>query len=149
MKILWGDSKEVTLFGEILSEQTVGVLIQATLPGTVGVSEIDLCAQALLQAEIIKEFVAVIHSKGTQQRLGQSREGSTRSICQRFRLAVRHQRGDQEARSAVYKGRCCPLALCAADGITLPMAVLRAGIGGLGRSWMVLCPCKRPRVSFL
>ena len=132
LKLLRGDGKEVTFFGEILPEQAVGILIQAALPGTVGVSEIDASVQTLLHVLITKELVAVIYGEGTQQGPGESGEGSAYSVCQRFCLAVRHEGGNQETGPAVYKSRGRALALSAADGITLPMAVLRAGISGPG-----------------
>ncbi len=80
-KIQRGNGEEIAFFREILPEQAVGVFIQTALPGTVVISKIYTSIQTALYVLVIKEFIAVIHNKGTEQGFGEYRESSGYSAC--------------------------------------------------------------------
>ena len=58
-KLLRADGVDFGSFGDVLAQETVGVLVAAALPGGVGVGEIDPDAGLLLDAVEGSEFLAV------------------------------------------------------------------------------------------
>ena len=58
------DVSEIGLFGEILSDESVGVLIQPFLPRMVGAAKISLRFQCFGYFGVLVELFAVIHGDG-------------------------------------------------------------------------------------
>ena len=58
------DGGEISLFGEILADESVGVLIQPFLPRMVRAAKISLRSQCLGYFGVLVEFFAVVHGDG-------------------------------------------------------------------------------------
>ena len=58
------DVSEIGLFGEILADESVGVLIQPFLPRMVGAAKIGFRLQCFGYFGVLIELFAVIHSDG-------------------------------------------------------------------------------------
>ena len=58
------DVSEIGLFGEILSDESVGVLIQPFLPRMVRAAKIGLRLQCFGYFGVLVEFFAVVHGDG-------------------------------------------------------------------------------------
>ena len=55
-----GPSGEVGALGEVLAQQSVGVLVHAALPGAVGIREEHVKARVDLQLGVLGEFLAAV-----------------------------------------------------------------------------------------
>ncbi len=52
--------RQVGSFGEVLSEQAIGVLIRTTLPWTSRITEVDIDVGRQAKAAMIREFPAAV-----------------------------------------------------------------------------------------
>ena len=55
-----GPSGEVGALGEVLAQESVGVLVHAALPGAVGIREEHVKARVDLQLGVLGEFLAAV-----------------------------------------------------------------------------------------
>jgi hypothetical protein len=58
-----------------LSAKTVGIFVAASLPGTVGVGEVDACAKEFLELFKAGEFFSIVESEGADELRGDTPEG--------------------------------------------------------------------------
>ena len=58
------DVPEIGLFGEILSNESVGVLIQPFFPRMVGAAKISLRFQCFSYFGVLVKFFAIVHGDG-------------------------------------------------------------------------------------
>ena len=63
-------SAEIGAFGEVLAEETVGVLVGATLPGTLGVAEVDIEIGVYSQLSVLGHLGSLVPGQGAAQLLG-------------------------------------------------------------------------------
>ncbi len=59
--------RQVGSFGEVLSEQTIGVLVGATLPRTPRIAEVNIDVRRQAKAAMIREFFAAVPGQGFVQ----------------------------------------------------------------------------------
>ena len=55
---------QVTLLGQVLAQETVGVLVGATLPGAFGIAELDLDAGVDAEADVLGHLWSLVPSDG-------------------------------------------------------------------------------------
>ena len=58
------DVSEIGLFGEVLSDESVGVFIQPFFPRMIRTAKISLRSQCLGYFGVLVEFFAVVHGDG-------------------------------------------------------------------------------------
>src|SRR3954468_22175532 len=75
---------EIGAFWEILAQQSVGVLVGATLPWAVRIAEIDLDASVDLQARVLSHLSSLIPSQRPTQFLRQSDDRSRDGVAHRL-----------------------------------------------------------------
>ena len=56
--------RQVGSFGEVLSEQTVGVLVGTALPRTARVAEVNIDVRRQAKPSMIREFLAAVPGQG-------------------------------------------------------------------------------------
>ena len=66
-------SGQIRSLGPILSYQAVGVFVAASLPGTVGLGEVDLRVEGFAEMFMLREFLAVVKRSRATQRTRQPR----------------------------------------------------------------------------
>src|SRR5690348_8656438 len=64
VQVALGPPAQIGAFREVLAEQTVGVLVGATLPRRVWVSEVDPEAGGLLDPLVVEHLVALVPGQG-------------------------------------------------------------------------------------
>ena len=64
-------SGEVGAFGEVLTEETVGVLVGSTLPWTLRVAEVDVEVGICAELSVLGHFGALVPGQGAAELLGQ------------------------------------------------------------------------------
>src|SRR5690606_32036037 len=67
-------------FGEELADEAVEVFVAASLPGRVGVAEVDVGAGGDTELEVLGEFGSLVPGEGPQQVLGELAHGG----CEAF-----------------------------------------------------------------
>jgi hypothetical protein len=65
--LLASQSTNVRSYGEVLLQEAVGVLVESSLSGTVGIAEIDLAGQILFQFLMACELGAVFGRQSADQ----------------------------------------------------------------------------------
>ena len=70
VQVASGVSAEIGAFGEVLSEETVGVLVGATLPGTLGVAEVDIEIGVYSELSVLGHLGSLVPGQGAAQLLG-------------------------------------------------------------------------------
>ena len=58
-------SVEVGAFGEVLAEETVGVVVGSTLPGTLGVAEVDVEVGLCAELSMLGHFDSLVPGSGS------------------------------------------------------------------------------------
>ena len=93
-------SVEVGAVGEVLAEETVGVLVGSALPGTLGVAEVDGQVGVCAELGVLCHFGALVPGQGTAELLGQGDDRRSDGVAYGF--------GGRGRRERV---RCGPVAL--------------------------------------
>lgn len=124
VKVLQRERREVKLFREILTEQTVSVLIKPPLAGTSGIGKELFCTELLLHGLIVKEFIAIVDREGPKQRGREGCEGLALCLREDFCLPVWQKAGNQESGTAVHKSSQSAFATGPLHGIAFPMPEL-------------------------
>ena len=62
--------RQVGSFGEVLSEQAVGVLVGTPLPRTSRITEVDIDVRRQAKTAMIREFLAAVPGQGFKQFAG-------------------------------------------------------------------------------
>ena len=70
VQVASGVSAEVGAFEEVLAEETVGVLVGATLPGTLGVAEVDIEVGVYSELSVLGHLGSLVPGQGAAQLLG-------------------------------------------------------------------------------
>src|ERR1700677_5086487 len=70
IKVILAVDREVSTLRQILAQQAVGVLAGATLPGAVGVAEIDPHAGSGSEFLVARHFLALVIREGLSQWCG-------------------------------------------------------------------------------
>ena len=59
-----GDSSQVPVFREVLTDETIGILVQSALPGGIRMREVDLCFKVPGHTFLVGEFAAIVIGDG-------------------------------------------------------------------------------------
>ena len=59
-EFLPGDLSEVSVFGEKLADKTIGVFVQSSFPGRIGMRKVDSCVEILGHALRITKFPTIV-----------------------------------------------------------------------------------------
>jgi len=131
-----GQVIEAHFLGQVLADQPVGILVTATLPGFVGLGEVDVGAQGARHAWVTCELQTVI-----QRNTEHSRTYLMQSVTHDPRygtgLAVGQHSHAQESAFAFDQSEYGALSAAADDGIAFPMSQLISGVYG---TWTMLDP---------
>ena len=71
VQVVSGVSAEVGAFGEVLAEQAVGVLVGSTLPGTLGVAEVDVKIGVYAELSVLGHLGSLVPGQGTAELMWQ------------------------------------------------------------------------------
>ena len=74
-------SVEVGAFGEILTEETVGVVVGAALPWTLGVAEVDVEVGVCAELSVLGHFGSLVPGLGAAELLGQGGDRLSDSVA--------------------------------------------------------------------
>src|SRR5438270_2202736 len=83
---------QICAFREVLSEQPVGVLVRAALPGASWIAEVDLESRIDLETTVLSHFSPLIPSQRTTQFFGQGDDGARDRIAHSFSSVSRERR---------------------------------------------------------
>ena len=126
---LGGDLREVSALGQVLAQEAVGVLVGASLPGMVGMSEVDEQVQPLFQFERTGEFASVVQRQTVAFLSGQSAERSPELLGDRLGGAGVDLSRDNVAAGPIHTGDEVSRASFADDGVAFPIAESRSFVG--------------------
>ena len=73
-------SAEIGAFGEVLAEETVGVLVGATLPGTLGVAEVDVEIGVYSELSVLCHLGSLVPGQRAAQLFGQGGDRLSDSV---------------------------------------------------------------------
>jgi len=115
--------------GDVLSYQSVGVLVRAALPGVVWSGEVEGDTGALFDGGVVVELRAVIRGDGFEA-LWMPTDETQRSVIRMF-LGASSELADHDVAGLAFDdGHETVTAACADDGVDFPVADLRALFGG-------------------
>ena len=121
-KLDLSETGEVFSLGEILPEQAVGVLVDAALPRTVRVGQVDLDAGHLGGPFGLSHFTPPIVGQGqTPMRIDTVEHGSESSVCRSGSCMIHFCQCDEERASLNQRANSGRIAH-SLDQIALPMA---------------------------
>src|SRR5215208_3290332 len=83
-KVLGAVHAEISALREVLAQQPIGVLVRATLPGAVGIAEVDLDARVDLQARVLGHLGALIPGQRPSQLLRQGDDRAGDGVANRL-----------------------------------------------------------------
>src|SRR5882757_7296620 len=83
---------QICAFREVLSEQPVGVLVGAALPGASWIAEVDLDSRIDLETTVLSHFGPLIPGQRTTQFFGQGDDGARDRIAHGFSSVSRERR---------------------------------------------------------
>ena len=115
---------EIDAYGQILSDQTGGVLVGASLPGAVRIAEVHGHAGRLGELTVIDHFLALIVGQTEAKRLRNPLEfigESLQDVRGRGRFGVRQLDQDQQPAGAFHQGTPGAGIAFALDQVTLPV----------------------------
>ena len=70
VQVVPGVSAEIGAFGEVLAEETVGVLVGATLPWTLGVAEVDVEIGVYAELSVLGHLGSLVPGQRLAELLG-------------------------------------------------------------------------------
>lgn len=115
-----GDGAQITVFGEVLSNEPVGVLVRTTLPGGIRMREADAGLKVSGHAFMVGEFPAIVIGEGMHPVLVRG-EAARDGGSDRLRGFARNGLNDAVAGLAPHQ-RHQGTALALADhGVTVPV----------------------------
>lgn len=112
-------------FGKVLTDQTIGVLVGPSLPGTVGRGEVDRHAGGLLNGPVPMKLGPVVHSDGLEPRAMPAQE-MNHSFVQNCDGVVGKFSDERGSAHTLDQRHHAVIASLSMDGIHLPMAELLA-----------------------
>ena len=143
-----GDGGEVGAFGEVLAQQTVGVLVAAALPGGVGVGEVDLDTGGDGEAGVAGHLLAAVPGQGLHRPPGPGqRGGQARQRSLRGGLVGQVERGEVAAGAFDHGADRGGGAGRADDQVAFVVARDQPALDLAGRSPIGTAPTIWPRVS--
>ena len=95
-----GDAVEVGALGEVLADQAVGVLVGGTLPGAVGIGEVDLDVGGEGESGVVGHLRALIPGDGGVHGPGQGVDHALEGVGDGAGAVVVRQTGDQHEPAA-------------------------------------------------
>jgi hypothetical protein len=119
-----GVAGQVGAFGQILSDQAVGVLVGASLPGTMRITEVHGDAGRLGEFPMVGHLLTLIIGQAEAERLGNPLEfvGEGRQDVGFGRLGVRQPDQDEQPTARFYQGADGAGIPFALDEVTLPVS---------------------------
>ena len=118
MDVVIGNGRKVEVLGKEEAKDVVGVFIQSSLPGRLGMGEIDLSVERIFKIMVQPELNTVIQRNGLHRKFVQ---GSNQGFLGLQSIETADFPGSEETGFAVNKGRKTTFAKSSADGITLPV----------------------------
>ena len=103
-KLIMGNGIEVHLLREELANQAVHILVRAALPGSIGMSEEEVCVEFCGDTLMLGKLLAVV----SRQRVNtgsKRRQQGDHGVRNSFRGLERHMR-DQGVACLLYTSRC-------------------------------------------
>ena len=126
---------EVGALGEVLAEQSVGVLVGASLPGRVGVAEVDGDTGLDAEAGVFGHLDALVPGDRAAQRVGQCRDRGGHLVSDVFSgLVVAEVQQDHEAGGTLDQCADRGTVVAADDQVAFPVAG-HGSVGDLGRAF--------------
>ena len=71
VEVFGGEKREVCSLGHVLAQEPIGVLVRTSLPGAVGVAEVDRDAGVDREVDMAVHLFALVPGDGAHQILGQ------------------------------------------------------------------------------
>ncbi len=119
------DGIEAAFLGEVLAHQPIGVLVGATLPGSIGMSEVEVGVELAGDGLVVGEFLAVVGSQGMHKGLEWSEQARDRLADEVGGFVL--NLGQQGIAALALNERNERLAMVGAnDRVALPMAYASA-----------------------
>src|SRR5277367_1091341 len=112
--------RQVSLLGQVLAQQPVGVFVCAALPGTVGITEVDLHIRGHTEGLVLGHLVSPIPRQRSAQRRGEFTNVPAQCGDDHRRLFTGYLDQRCEARMPFHQCHDVTV-LCAADEIALPV----------------------------
>ncbi len=116
-----GDLGEVRLLGKVLTDQTVGVFIQAALPTGIRVSEIDIGIKLGGNPLVMTKLTAVVYGDGVDLVLTRQEQIDTISLYLRGPLSLKFSQ-QRELRFALSATENSAFVLRPNDRVSFPVA---------------------------
>src|SRR5690606_21227318 len=107
---------------QVLAQQAIGVLVAASLPGTMGVGEVHRYARAQGQGGVVAHLLALIVGQGLAQRLGNAIERLTEAVQRIGGTGAAHLDQHHEAAGALDQGSDRRAVACTLDQVAFPVA---------------------------
>lgn len=144
--LLLSKVSEVGAFGEILAEETIGILVGAAFPSVVRVGEVELGVQLARDIFEAMEFGAVVGGEAADG-MGFVLEQEDGSAGGERGSGLGEFADANEAAFAFDGGGDAGLA-AAMDGVQFPVAEAGASVHHEGRWSIMVLPARRPRLSW-
>ena len=128
VQVVLGDFGEVGPFGEVLTDEAVGVFVDGTFVGAVGVGEVDVEAKFLGELFVLGEFFSVVYGEGVAQVPGDVYEGSYSGLVEDVGRSVVHEDGLGIEEAPFGKGSNRPFVATPNHGIAFPVARTFLGV---------------------
>ena len=103
-----------------MSDKTVGIFVAASLPGTVGIGEVDAYAKEFFELFEASEFFSVVESEGADELRGDTSEGVLDGLVDSASFEVRDGSCHQDACLAFDEGDDVSFVVRAVNGVAFP-----------------------------
>ena len=116
-----GELAQITALGQVLPQQTVGILVDAALPGAVLIGEVDLHTGGFRQPLVSRHLSALIICHRQARLRLDTIEHMAEAAQRRCGAGVVHLRQHRKEGGALHQGADCRAVMRSLDEIPLPM----------------------------
>ena len=137
---------QVGFLREVLTDESVGVFVGASLPRTVGIGEVDAGLEEFFELFEFGKFFSVVQGQGADESLGHILEGGLDGLVDGAGFEIGDGRGHENACLAFDECHDAAFVMCPVNGVAFPVSRTHPCIDG-GRSLMDTCT-SRNEASF-
>lgn len=113
---------QVGFLGQVLPEEAVGILVGASLPGTVGIGEVDVGLEEFFEMFERGKFFSVVHGQGADESRGHILEGGRDGLVDGAGFEIGDGRRHENACLAFDECDDASFVVRAVNGVALPVS---------------------------